>query len=440
MSFSPGKIKEFYITTSLNDQAYLSGSLVEGKVIIDLKKPKATNGPLKIVLSGQAKVQWGTDSSRRSDVQTIFDDMTVYLWGTGDETLAAGKHEFPYSFQLPNNIPSSHEDFNGHIRYTLTAVLPARKYEITRQKKISVHGIVIVDTPELINRLDDSSEKTLCCLCCTTAPAVLSVMIDKGGYACGEKIFIQESHGYRRITNVSAVLKRKTTYHIRETGESNFSYRNIASTVLFINSASIPGMKIANLEIPLTVPSINYDVLKVSYVLIVTLAFKLPRVKSLTVSIPITIGNARRLRSGGMPSSIPSAPPLQNTLAAMQSAPAHLMSNTLMCTYMWPNTNDLGVPMSTTTMPSAPPHPALNTLPCTYIRPNTNELEVLISTTTMPSAPPHSASNTLSRAMPSAPLHPRPNILPITSSTQPVPEAETDLQVPDSPPPPYSEF
>ena len=161
MSFSLGKIKEFYITISTNE-AYPPGSLVKGNVIIDLKKPKATNGPLKIVLSAQAKVQWGTDSSLRSDVQTIFDDMTVYLWGTGDETLAAGKHEFPYSFQLPNNIPSSHEDFNGHIRYTLTAVLPARKYEITRQKKISVHGIVIVDTPELINELSDSSQKILC--------------------------------------------------------------------------------------------------------------------------------------------------------------------------------------------------------------------------------------------------------------------------------------
>lgn len=52
-----GKIKEFYITTSLGEnQVYHSGSVVEGKVVIDLTKPKAINGPLRIVLAGKAEV------------------------------------------------------------------------------------------------------------------------------------------------------------------------------------------------------------------------------------------------------------------------------------------------------------------------------------------------------------------------------------------------
>ena len=108
-----GKIKDFSITTSGENLTYLAGSTVEGKVIIDFKRPKATDGPLRIILSGQAKVQWRT----LRDEHTIFNDIPIQLWGTGSETLASGRHEFPYTFHLPGNLPSSHEDSYGHIRY-----------------------------------------------------------------------------------------------------------------------------------------------------------------------------------------------------------------------------------------------------------------------------------------------------------------------------------
>ena len=114
-----GKIKGFFITTSAGEShTYLAGSTVEGIVIIDLIKSKATSGPLRIILSGRAKVQWRQPSMRR-DEYIIFDDISVHLWGTGCETLASGRHGFPYTIHLPDELPSSHEDVYGHIRYTL---------------------------------------------------------------------------------------------------------------------------------------------------------------------------------------------------------------------------------------------------------------------------------------------------------------------------------
>ena len=83
---------------------YLTG--FEGNVLIDLKKPKTTSGPVRIVLSGQARVREGAppeppryDGSLayNSDTQTIFQDKKQY-YDTGSETLLAGKHEFLYSF------------------------------------------------------------------------------------------------------------------------------------------------------------------------------------------------------------------------------------------------------------------------------------------------------------------------------------------------------
>ena len=48
-------VKEFYITTSLNDNhVYRAGSTVEGKVIIIVSEPKEITSPLRITLSGQA--------------------------------------------------------------------------------------------------------------------------------------------------------------------------------------------------------------------------------------------------------------------------------------------------------------------------------------------------------------------------------------------------
>ena len=98
-----------------------------------------------------------------SDAQTIFQDMKQY-YDTGSETLLAGKHEFLYAFRLPSNIPSScayygndDDDYYGHILYTLPAVIPTKKGNITREKSINVNAIVIIDTPELIRSVSDSN-------------------------------------------------------------------------------------------------------------------------------------------------------------------------------------------------------------------------------------------------------------------------------------------
>jgi len=342
-----GKIKMSINTLLGENQTYFAGTTVEGEVIIDLKEPKAIRGRLRIVLTGVAQVKWEELSAIRSDIQTIFDNMTMYLWGTDSDTeaiLTAGKHKFPYVFQLPANIPSSHEDFNGYIRYTLIAILPAKVLEVISQKIINVHEIVRIKTPELINPLFDFNAKSLCCLCCTSAPIELSVTINKGGYNCGEIIVIKESHRYRRITSVCATLMRKTTYHIRGTGQSKFSYKRIAATHLFINAVRTPGVKAGYLHIPLTVPSITFGILNVTYFLNVTLAFKLPMVKKLTVSIPITIGNVRRSTESSQITSSISSAPVQPMQGAVPRAP---ISNAVHSFSLGvPSTTELGVPIT----------------------------------------------------------------------------------------------
>ena len=426
MSFI-NKIKEFYITVSLDENyAYLAGSTVEGKVIIDLTKSKRTTGPLRITLSGQAKVQWGQASALRADAQTIFDDITLNLWGTGSETLAPGKHEFPYTFRLPTDVPSSHEDFYGCIRYTLTAILPTRKAEVIRQKRINIHGIVDVDRPDLLNSLNASTSKTIGYWLCTSAPIGLSASTDSGGYIRGETITIKECHGYRRITNIHARLLRKTVYHARTT-ESNFSYKHIASVRYFTSDYHNPQVeRVGRIRIPDdTVPSINCRILTVSYCVHVTLGFKLPMVKRLSIMIPVTIGNGRSMTGVGAGSQLPSSPvqptstptlcSLSNTLQRAPTQPipaAHVGA--------YPVSGGVLQPMPSI-LPSAPPEPVPNIIPTT-VEPMLNIL---------PSVP-------MEPVVPSAPVYLLPNTLPIASA--PTLSNAGDSDTPGTPPPPYSEF
>ena len=298
-------VQEFSITTSLvENKAYLAGSRVDGNVIIHLDNPEAITGHIRIVLSGQARVWRGsaqpqtdyingrriTDRGARSDEQTIFHDMTAYLCS---QMLASGRHQFPYAFQLPDNIPSSYHDSNGHIRYTLTVTMPTSKCDITRQKVIFVAGIVKYNTPELIRQVFGSYSKRISKG--SFEDLKLSVELDKGGYACGDAISLRARaiYGYtgvRKAANFQAFLKRNVTYLFRETGETKVNNKIIGyfNFVFCTSRSEIKGY----FSIPNIVLSTSCDVLKVSY-FVVVIGELLSRNDPHTVSLPITIGNRR---------------------------------------------------------------------------------------------------------------------------------------------------
>ena len=136
-------VQEFSITTSLvENKAYLAGSRVDGNVILD--NPEVITGHMRIVLSGQARVWCGSVQPQTGyingqrirnlrgaffDEQSIFDDMTVYLCS---QMLASGRHQFPYTFQLPDNIPSSYHDSN------VTLDIPSPRSSQSRCRLVSV--------------------------------------------------------------------------------------------------------------------------------------------------------------------------------------------------------------------------------------------------------------------------------------------------------------
>jgi len=226
------KLTTFTIALSSDNPVYVAGSNVEGKVILELNEPERTQG-IRITLSGIAYVKWReTELNRRRsdreleiinyfDSQAIFKDITLQLWGNGDtEEISAGKYEFPFKFQLPDDLPTSFESGSikeliryrnvdtqglcGYIRYFLKAsVLRSSKFDHVVKKAITVLEILDINQPHMKQPLSSSKEKTLGCLCCASGPISLSVMTDRVAYCPGESIAISteiENHSSRIMT------------------------------------------------------------------------------------------------------------------------------------------------------------------------------------------------------------------------------------------------
>ena len=57
-----------------------------------------------------------------------------------------GEHSFPFSFSLPNSIPSSFEGEHGYIRYVLFGILnPTKKEDEQRTIRINIGFNKLVD-------------------------------------------------------------------------------------------------------------------------------------------------------------------------------------------------------------------------------------------------------------------------------------------------------
>ena len=225
--------------TLVSTLVHQPGSIIEGSVELQLTYPRETLG-ITIELCGESYVCWtGWENTiqgngvyyKRSNRQCrssykITDDL-VQLSGDNHtmEQIAAGKHEFPFKFQLPSDIvlprsytydrPTSGSP-TGYIKYTLEASLLHSQNEsyITRID-VPINEVVDINLPHLSSPCQMSKIKSGCLFCCNFGPVGLSAKIDRGGYCPGDSIHISmeaRNDSSRRITAVQAILKQKATF------------------------------------------------------------------------------------------------------------------------------------------------------------------------------------------------------------------------------------
>ena len=327
----------------LATSVYRPGSLIKGTVELQLTHPRETLG-ITIELCGESYVYWtGWENTirgngiyqKRSNYQCrssnkIFDDFIVQLAGDNRtmKRIAAGKHEFPFEFQLPSNIvlPSSYTydkptsgSPTGYIKYTLKASFWHSQNETYITKvDIPVTGLVDINLPHLSSPCQVSKTKSGCLLCCNIGPVSLSVKTDRGGYCPGDSIHISmeaRNDSSRRITAVQAILKQRAVFrghYIRNYSRYRYHYiRNYHPQNIEVYTRKSKIIRIiedfdigTNREVynwvnkPLVIPATDSSVvptitscknLEVSYSLIVSLIIR--HARNLSVEIPIVIGN-----------------------------------------------------------------------------------------------------------------------------------------------------
>lgn len=308
-----GKLKLFYISNSAAT-VYHPGSVVEGKVVLELTGPQSVKS-ITITMSGKARVKFQKcflNMREYSESETILADIPRRLWGNDidSQQIEAGRHEFPFSFQLPStSLPTSHErenansDRKGYIRYSLNATLKRSwKFKDHASAAFKVEDIVNVNTPQLSTPQTNYVERRKkCCSCLTSGPISVTVETDKGGYCPGESIVFSvkvENNGNRRIIAVRGLLKKTILYSAKSTNwvtGTRAHCRETKDLFLIDGPQAGPGGQINwndRLPIPLATnptSSDNCRIIRVYYALNVEVV--ITWAKNMVVNVPIVIGN-----------------------------------------------------------------------------------------------------------------------------------------------------
>ena len=115
-------VKDISITISdYYHSVYYPGSIVRGKVVITVDKPKKYKN-IAIGLYGAAHVRWTegekNEVCRTNHIQYVREESVVWsLENSPTNNLPIGEYTFPFEFRLPQNIPHSFEGRIGRVNY-----------------------------------------------------------------------------------------------------------------------------------------------------------------------------------------------------------------------------------------------------------------------------------------------------------------------------------
>nr|XP_013799114.1 PREDICTED: arrestin domain-containing protein 4-like [Apteryx mantelli mantelli] len=194
----------------------------------------------------------------------------------GEESLILldGRHEFPFSFQLPQEpLVTSFTGKYGSIQYYVKAILerPAAPDQSV-QTELQVISHIDVNSPALLTPVLRSQEKMVGCWFFTSGPVSLSAKIERKGYCNGEAIPIYaeiENCSSRLIVPKAAIFQTQTYLASGKTKTFRQMVANVRGN--HIASGSTDTWNGKTLKIPPVSPSIlDCCIIRVEYSLAVT--------------------------------------------------------------------------------------------------------------------------------------------------------------------------
>ncbi|XP_046337202.1 arrestin domain-containing protein 3-like [Haliotis rufescens] len=242
-----GKLNIFVVSFSNLQGVYYAGQVVQGHVTVELTDTMKMRG-IRLRFEGKAYVHWterhttGSGDNRRTETRHYsareqYFNQDILLAGrwkqqSGEDIhLPAGRHTFPFAFQLPPQLPSSFEGQHGHVRYTAKGIID-KPWKFDHETKRPFTVICLLDLnrdPNAMIPAQGANSKTLCCWCCASGPISANFSIDRQGYVPGEAIILKaeiDNQSNRRIKSSSVKMTMVTMFHA--TSKTRTSSRVIA--------------------------------------------------------------------------------------------------------------------------------------------------------------------------------------------------------------------
>ncbi|XP_067664748.1 arrestin domain-containing protein 3-like [Haliotis asinina] len=223
-----GKLNSFVIVFSQTQDIYYPGQTIRGHVTVDLNDTMKMRG-IRLRFEGKAKVEWeegsGDNEKHYSAKEKYFKD-DILLDGRGSEAsgaelhLAAGLHTYPFTYQLPEQIPSSFEAKYGNVRYFAKCIIDKPwKFDHETMKPFTViYPLDLNEDESALMPVKESNSKTVGCLCCESGPINATFAIDRQGYVPGEAIILKaeiDNMSNGQIESSSVTLTMETTFRVK---------------------------------------------------------------------------------------------------------------------------------------------------------------------------------------------------------------------------------
>ncbi|XP_050766381.1 arrestin domain-containing protein 2 isoform X4 [Gymnogyps californianus] len=295
--------------------AYGSGELLHGRVQLELRGALRLRA-LEVYARGRAATHWLESYS--VGLNTVYRDYTAYqtflyrrcqlIPDNGEVTvLQAGRHEFPFTFQLPETLATSFEGKHGSVRYWVKAKLHRPWSTVKKVKKeFTVIEPIDINTPALLAPQAGAKEKLARAWYCNRGQVSVTAKIDRKGYTPGDviPIFAEIDNCTSRAVVPKAAIIQTQTFIARGTKKQK------KSVVTSIVGDSIAAGKREvwhgrALKIPPVGPSIlQCRIIQVEYSLKVCV--DIPGTSKLLLELPLVIGTIPLHPFGSRTSSVSS--------------------------------------------------------------------------------------------------------------------------------------
>ncbi|KAG8003140.1 Arrestin domain-containing protein 2 [Nibea albiflora] len=290
---------------------FSSGDVVSGRVVLDLSGESRVDS-LKLHAEGFAKVHWTESRSAGSSTAYTqnYSDEVEYLnrrevllqADNGEVTiLPAGRHEFPFSFQLPEEtLVTSFEGKHGSIRYWVKVKLHRPWATVKKIKKeFTVIEPIDINTPALLAPQAGTKDKMARAWYRNFGQVSVTAKIDRKGYTPGEVIpvFAEFDNSTSRSVVPKAYITQTQTFIARGTMKQK---RSVVGTLC----GDIVGARCRETWHGRAIKIPPCRIIKVEYMLKVCV--DVPGTSKLCLELPLVIGTIPLHPFGSRTSSVSS--------------------------------------------------------------------------------------------------------------------------------------